>query len=183
MHALRSTAAVTVLGLFSGCSSSSEEDTGGSSSGRNCSDFSCQGDAQAWHNSHPEDGLDADRDGIACEHLPRCALLATGNYRAELADGETTIDLTFHVDRDGQGADSDSIVAGLARWDGPQASEGVIARASVCADIAWLEIEDPSGLRLALFFNVDSGSGGVVTVEGGAGGSGPAGDLRLRTVQ
>lgn len=40
--------------------------------GRNCSDFACQGAAQQWHNSHPEDGLDGDNDGIACENLPSC---------------------------------------------------------------------------------------------------------------
>lgn len=40
---------------------------------RNCADFSCQQDAQAWHNSHPEDGLDGDNDGVACESLPLCS--------------------------------------------------------------------------------------------------------------
>lgn len=38
----------------------------------NCSDFQYQEDAQAWLNAHPgdPDGLDADKDGIACESLP-----------------------------------------------------------------------------------------------------------------
>jgi hypothetical protein len=43
-----------------------------SSGDRDCSDFSCQEEAQAWHASHPEDGLDADGDGVACESLPSC---------------------------------------------------------------------------------------------------------------
>lgn len=52
--------------LVSGCS-------GGSGGGdKNCSDFACQDDAQAWHNSHPGDGLDGDGDGVACENLPSC---------------------------------------------------------------------------------------------------------------
>lgn len=42
---------------------------------RNCSDFSCREDAQAWHRNHPGDGLDGDGDGIACEHLPSCSSL------------------------------------------------------------------------------------------------------------
>ncbi|MBL8756322.1 MAG: excalibur calcium-binding domain-containing protein [Planctomycetes bacterium] len=42
----------------------------GSSEDKNCSDFTYQEDAQAWHNNHPGDGLDADGDGVACENLP-----------------------------------------------------------------------------------------------------------------
>jgi hypothetical protein len=37
---------------------------------KNCSDFDTQAQAQAWHNDHPEDGLDSDDDGVACETLP-----------------------------------------------------------------------------------------------------------------
>ena len=48
---------------------------GGGDDGRSddadCSNFSYQQDAQAWHNSNPGSDLDADNDGIACEHLPR----------------------------------------------------------------------------------------------------------------
>lgn len=40
---------------------------------KNCSDFACQQDAQAWHNAHPEDGLDGDGDGTAGESLPSCS--------------------------------------------------------------------------------------------------------------
>jgi hypothetical protein len=36
---------------------------------RNCSDFSTQSQAQAWHNAHGGD-LDGDGDGVACESLP-----------------------------------------------------------------------------------------------------------------
>ena len=40
-----------------------------------CADFRYQQDAQAWLDRHPgdPDGLDADRDGLACESLPRGA--------------------------------------------------------------------------------------------------------------
>jgi hypothetical protein len=44
---------------------------GGGSDDADCSDFAYQQDAQAWHNSNPGSDLDADNDGIACEHLPR----------------------------------------------------------------------------------------------------------------
>jgi hypothetical protein len=44
---------------------------GGASGDRDCSDFTYQEDAQAWHNGHPGDRLDGDRDGVACESLPR----------------------------------------------------------------------------------------------------------------
>jgi len=54
---------------------------------KDCSDFSCQEEAQAWHNSHPEDGLDADGDGMACESLPSCAVAGphvhAGSARAD----------------------------------------------------------------------------------------------------
>lgn len=53
------------LSLLVACPSSGSAD-------KNCSDFSCQGAAQAWHNDHPDDGLDGDGDGIACESLPHC---------------------------------------------------------------------------------------------------------------
>jgi hypothetical protein len=38
----------------------------------NCSDFSTQGEAQAYYNAQvgDPDGLDADHDGVACEALP-----------------------------------------------------------------------------------------------------------------
>ena len=50
--------------LIVGCGSS------GSSSGKKCSDFSTQPDAQSYFESHNAVKLDADKDGIACEHLP-----------------------------------------------------------------------------------------------------------------
>ena len=43
----------------------------GGSNDKDCSDFTYQQDAQAWHNANAGSDLDADRDGIACEHLPR----------------------------------------------------------------------------------------------------------------
>ncbi len=61
--------------MLTGCSGSGDSD-------RNCSDFSCQQDAQAWHESHPEDGLDGDGDGIACEHLPSCSSLPVHEHRS-----------------------------------------------------------------------------------------------------
>lgn len=57
---------VALTVLAAGCTKSAD---------RNCSDFSCQQEAQAWHNGHPGDGLDGDGDGIACESLPSCLTL------------------------------------------------------------------------------------------------------------
>jgi len=68
-----SSIAVTTLALYLVILASACKENGGGGGGRNCSDFSCQGQAQAWHNSHPEDGLDGDGDGIACESLPACS--------------------------------------------------------------------------------------------------------------
>ncbi len=62
----------SLVPLLAACLLSACEDLRGSGD-KNCSDFDCQGQAQAWHNSHPEDGLDGDGDGIACEHLPSCS--------------------------------------------------------------------------------------------------------------
>ena len=54
-----------VMALFSACGSH-----GGG--GVTCSNFGCQGQAQAYFNTHPGSGLDEDGDGIACESLPPC---------------------------------------------------------------------------------------------------------------
>ena len=63
--------------LFSAC-----RQVGGGGD-KDCSDFDCQEEAQAWHEQHPEDGLDGDGDGIACESLPSCSALtrASKPYR------------------------------------------------------------------------------------------------------
>lgn len=89
------------------------------SSDRNCSDFSCQEEAQAWHNSHPGDGLDADHDGTACEHLPSCftlagAGLAVGWYRGTILETGASFDL--YLDHDDGGADTGMAVRGVASW-------------------------------------------------------------------
>jgi hypothetical protein len=34
---------------------------------KDCADFDTLAEALAWHNAHPEDGLDADDDGRVCE--------------------------------------------------------------------------------------------------------------------
>ncbi len=47
--------------------------TGGGDVIRSCSDFTCREDAQAWHEAHPEQGLDADGDGIVCKGLRSCS--------------------------------------------------------------------------------------------------------------
>jgi micrococcal nuclease len=39
-------------------------------SGKRCSDFQTQADAQAWLDAHPDAPMDGDRDGRACESLP-----------------------------------------------------------------------------------------------------------------
>lgn len=64
--------------LLSGCGGSGEGGGGaGSPADRNCSDFATQEDAQAFFDqnggspSNNVSGLDDDRDGIACEGLPR----------------------------------------------------------------------------------------------------------------
>ena len=48
---------------------------------RVCADFQCQQEAQAWHDGHPEDGLDSDGDGIACESLPSCLMIPPHEHR------------------------------------------------------------------------------------------------------
>ena len=79
------------LTLSSGCT-----DSGGD---RNCADFSCQGDAQAWHNSHSNSDLDADNDGIACEHLPNCAVLAAeGEFALLLEESGSVLNLSIQVE-------------------------------------------------------------------------------------
>lgn len=53
------------------CASLSLAACGGGSDDKDCSDFTYQQDAQAWHNANSDSDLDADNDGIACENLPR----------------------------------------------------------------------------------------------------------------
>lgn len=64
-----------IVFLLSGCGSG-DGGGGGERTDRDCSDFATQQDAQAYFNqnggsaSNNVDGLDDDRDGIACESLP-----------------------------------------------------------------------------------------------------------------
>ena len=60
-------AAVVVAAGIAGCGG------GGSDGGekRTCSSFRYQEDAQDYHRTNPSSGLDGDKDGIACESLPR----------------------------------------------------------------------------------------------------------------
>lgn len=85
---------------------------------RNCSDFQCQGQAQAWHNSHPGSDLDADHDGLACENLPSCLELEEG-------DGSPTPRLSQSVYDD----------SALARfdWSETRKDDGSWSRDGVCA--------------------------------------------------
>lgn len=55
---------VLIMSILTACG-------GGGSDDADCSDFEYQQDAQAWHIKNPGSDLDADNDGIACEHLPR----------------------------------------------------------------------------------------------------------------
>lgn len=70
---------------------------------RNCSDFSCQQEAQAWHNEHPGDGLDGDGDGIACESLPSCLTLPEHDhilppyFSTELFEHETAVQINTEL--------------------------------------------------------------------------------------
>lgn len=64
LMAMKWVGAACAVVMIAGCG-------GGGSGDKNCSDFAYQEDAQAWHNSHSNSDLDADRDGIACESLPR----------------------------------------------------------------------------------------------------------------
>lgn len=63
----RVAAALTIgtFGIFYGALPASAQ-----AADRDCANFATQEAAQDWHESHPEDRLDADGDGIACENLP-----------------------------------------------------------------------------------------------------------------
>jgi hypothetical protein len=71
-----------IVFLLSGCGSG-DSGGGGERTDRDCSDFATQQDAQAYFDqnggspSNNVDGLDADRDGIACESLPK---RTSGNF-------------------------------------------------------------------------------------------------------
>jgi len=62
LSVMRWIGAACVAALVAGC--------GGGGGDKDCSDFTYQQDAQAWHNSHSNSDLDRDHDGIACESLP-----------------------------------------------------------------------------------------------------------------
>jgi hypothetical protein len=63
-------AALVMLAACGGGGGDSDSKSASAAADKNCSDFQYQQDAQAWHNTHPTDGLDADHDGVACESLP-----------------------------------------------------------------------------------------------------------------
>ena len=58
-------------------------------------DFDTQAQAQAWHNGHPEDGLDSDDDGVACETLP-CPCGSGGGGGGGGGGGENPPKKKFH---------------------------------------------------------------------------------------
>lgn len=70
---------------------------------RNCSDFACQRDAQDWHERYPGDGLDGDRDGIACESLPNCAVLAAHRHRSLRSDAIGALSSGWYIGFDESG--------------------------------------------------------------------------------
>lgn len=79
-------AAALAAGLaFAGCSASEPD--------RDCSDFSSQREAQAWHEQHPDANLDGDGNGFACESLAGPAKAAGAKPRRarvlRVVDGDT----------------------------------------------------------------------------------------------
>ena len=96
----------------------------------NCKDFQFQEDAQAHLDAHPTDPdrLDADNDGIACEHLPS---------RADGGDGDGT-PTTPKPDRTDtptpvKKADAPGPGPGVKKADGPAAKKPAIKAADVPA--------------------------------------------------
>lgn len=137
-------------------------DSGTVAGDRNCSDFSCQQDAQAWHEQHPEHGLDADNDNIACEHLPSCSTLPahthlalpalpakttrtaeglldydnlTGHFSAVSTDRTAKLDLLLTKTDIAETRH----IQGLVRWGEEPEATGEIVRGEVLGNIAWLE--------------------------------------------
>ena len=68
MNYIKQISCIFILITLTACGGGGDD---GGNNDADCSNFSYQQDAQAWHNSHPGSDLDADNDGIACEHLPR----------------------------------------------------------------------------------------------------------------
>lgn len=80
---------IILAGLISGCGGSDEENVdnfSASGSGTNCSSFSTQSAAQSFFNNYNAPQLDADNDGIACEHLPKGLLLVDDNSATSYTD-------------------------------------------------------------------------------------------------
>jgi hypothetical protein len=125
--------------LFPACSGGGSDDSSSAAADRNCSDFSCQQDAQAWHNAHPEDGLDADHDGIACEHLPNCAILA-GLYVGVAPQTGEHFDLLLEVTPSHQAVHDPSPVSGLALWGRGRQPAGTITAGFRAGNSIWLTV-------------------------------------------
>lgn len=157
--------AIGIALLLGGCSSGSSD--------KNCSDFSCQQDAQAWHNSHPGDGLDGDGDGIACESLPNCSSLGAHQHlalpaiqsaaqhlseggvgRDELAPGvyravhlERPIDLDLLIEP--CASDPGAGIRGAVRWGEGEAASAQILAGACMAEVAWLELGMTTARKVA----------------------------------
>ena len=86
-NVVRSGVALVVVLSSLACYDNGDEGVGR----RVCADFQCQQEAQAWHDDHPEDGLDSDGDGIACESLPSCLTIPPHEHRVPVARPRTRI--------------------------------------------------------------------------------------------
>jgi len=127
---------------------------------RNCSDFTCQSDAQAWHDSHPEDGLDGDGDGIACESLPNCAhlVMVSGLYRALLLDVEGALEFHLEVAVDGRDDHASSIRGELSWGPGTEAC-ALIRHGSITRGVAWLAAQREDGASVAILIDLRTRAG------------------------
>ena len=145
-------AAFFAVALSGGCSNSGGD--------KNCADFACQGDAQAWHNSHSNSDLDADNDGIACENLPNCAILASeGAFVLLLEETGETLNLSIQVED--LHAEPVQLTAELEVDGTPRAMRGHLTGRT-----AWLHFafaEDAGGVCLQL--DTKSGEGAIMSSE------------------
>jgi hypothetical protein len=148
-----------LLVLLAGC-------TGGGGD-KNCSDFGCQQDAQAWHNAHPEDGLDGDGDGIACEQLPNCSSLPPHPHvilePTSLRQKSNEWYLALSADSE--------VASGLVQW-GPSPFEwGQMHASAACGELLQFEV-DPFDLTqetIAVSLDVSARIGWFLQLsEGGA---------------
>jgi hypothetical protein len=145
-------ALATLVAVTSSCRDELEE------SGSVCADFSCQGQAQAWHNANPSSGLDGDGDGIACEGLPRCSVLASlGSYDGGIEDSVVTFTLT--IDAENLTVDGTVPIDATLVIDGEQHE----LFGELDHRTAWLQTR--SGPPLCLQLDTEGGVGTILSID------------------